>query len=255
MTAAATPTSNTVIVLVRHGESLAQEAHRNGVDRSDPSLADCHLSDLGVEQALRSLPADVSNLRLGATSTLLFISPPSRAAATAALGLGELIARGGGGGSRSGGSGGVPFVIHPDPTEFGMRDTPVPENEPRPPEDRREGPRVVDSGVSAPRRPPWTFGRFASERSGRRCGRLCRVAEPSAGGAHRGRPSSQCHKARAAPGPRGPRRELRADGVARGGESGDLVPMSSSKGGSCDVLPEDVKNPAPNNAPVGKIMA
>lgn len=81
------------IVLIRHGESLGQTAHKRGMSRSDPSLKDCFLSKKGVLQAseLRS-----SGILDQYSFDLVCTSPLSRALSTCILALGNIIEEEGG---------------------------------------------------------------------------------------------------------------------------------------------------------------
>jgi len=76
------------IVLIRHGESLGQTARHRGLNRSDPSLVDCFLTNKGIQQA--------SQLRCDPTLTqynfdLVCTSPLTRALSTCILALGHII--------------------------------------------------------------------------------------------------------------------------------------------------------------------
>ena len=101
------------IILVRHGESLAQTAKRRGLPRTDPSLHDCNLSRKGESQA-KGLCKHKS-LRDGIE--LVVVSPLTRALRTALLGFRHL--------SREND---VPFICYPGLKERGSK---VPENWPR----------------------------------------------------------------------------------------------------------------------------
>lgn len=82
------------IVLIRHGESEGQVAHRNGIKRSHPSLMDCDLTRRGEDQALglrrrcASLVSPSSSFNNDEPSfDLVCVSPLTRALATAVLGF------------------------------------------------------------------------------------------------------------------------------------------------------------------------
>jgi hypothetical protein len=105
---AASPSA--VVVLVRHGESLAQARDRSTTKRTDPSLRDCGLSRVGVQQA-QALRGKLAGLSLAPEPELLLCSPLKRAIQTALHAFPD---------SRR-------IVVHPGLTERGGR---IPENQP-----------------------------------------------------------------------------------------------------------------------------
>mmetsp|Transcript_28626 Transcript_28626/g.77521 ORF Transcript_28626/g.77521 Transcript_28626/m.77521 type:complete len:234 (+) Transcript_28626:195-896(+) len=118
------------IVLIRHGESLGQSAHRNGISRKDPSLVDCFLSREGVRQAiaLRSDP-----VLQAYKFDLICTSPLTRAIATCVLAFGDTVENemdvepppppSSNQGSRP-----TKFIAHSNITEVGREHKVLPEN-------------------------------------------------------------------------------------------------------------------------------
>ena len=76
------------VVLIRHGESLAQTARERGQSRKDPSLTDCYLSRKGIRDAQRLRSNEIMSQY---QFDLVCTSPLSRALSTCALGLGHII--------------------------------------------------------------------------------------------------------------------------------------------------------------------
>lgn len=106
------------IVLIRHGQSRGQVAHRKGMSREDLSLIDCFLTRKGVYQA-QNLQSDVSLYNFDLVCT----SPLTRAIATCVLGMGHITEN-----EMKRSANGIPvtpFVAHPSISEAG---TGIPEN-------------------------------------------------------------------------------------------------------------------------------
>mmetsp|Transcript_4767 Transcript_4767/g.9107 ORF Transcript_4767/g.9107 Transcript_4767/m.9107 type:complete len:242 (-) Transcript_4767:47-772(-) len=70
------------VVLIRHGQSLAQTARHQGMSRKDPTLYDCSLSPKGIHQAIQLAFNDIL---LTYNFELICTSPLTRAIATTCL--------------------------------------------------------------------------------------------------------------------------------------------------------------------------
>ena len=76
-----------MVYLIRHGQSQGQTAKRDGRDRKrDPSLVDCGLTKLGIQQASR-ISSSAWNTTSMDTVELVLSSPLTRALQTAILGF------------------------------------------------------------------------------------------------------------------------------------------------------------------------